>query len=100
MAADSASNDQSTYSLWCGRPSPQTSAKNSQQRTREFRAPLLILYKCMYVTIYILSFLARPTHASSSSLGLFFCRAQLRKIEAAAMLQTLPYFIAAAAVVI
>ena len=63
LAADSASNDQSTYSLWCGRPSPQTSAKNSQQRTREFRAPLLILYKCMYVTIYILSFLARPTHA-------------------------------------
>ena len=59
-----------------------------------------IVYKYMYVTIYILSFLARPTHASSSSLGLFFCRAQLRKIEAAAMLQTLPYFIAAAAVVI
>ena len=98
MAADSASNDQSTYSLWCGRPSPQTSAKNSQQRTREFRAPLL--YKYMYVTIYILSFLARPTHALLLLSAFFFCRAQLRKIEAAAMLQTLPYFIAAAAVVI
>ena len=55
----------------------------------------------MYVCNYIHTLLfgeAYPCFASS--LGLFFCRAQLRKIEAAAMLQTLPNFIAAAAVVI
>ena len=99
MAADSASNDQSTYSLWCG------VAGHHRKQVRKIRSSaranfahrFYILYVCNYIHTLLFGE-AYPCFASS--LGLFFCRAQLRKIEAAAMLQTLLNFIAAAAVVI